>query len=132
MSRMRREDILINFIISAIVTIVAPFVVNKLLPSVDLITIILITLLIIFLFWFGSYVKEIEYISKENLKEIKVNKKEINDLKKDLNILERLTRLEEWRNNMKKRGQINIVDLIRIIAIILIIYLFLKVLNIFP
>ena len=129
---MRREDILINFIISAIVTIVAPFVVNKLLPSVDLITIILITLLIIFLFWFGSYVKEIEYISKENLKEIKVNKKEINDLKKDLNILERLTRLEEWRNNMKKRGQINIVDLIRIIAIILIIYLFLKVLNIFP
>lgn len=129
---MRKEDILINSIITIIVGVITPFLVDKFLPSIGSFAMILITSLIIILFWFISYIKEIDDRSKENSEEIKVNRRGIDKLKEDLNISERLTRLEEWKYNMKERGQINITDLIRIIAIILIIYLFLKALNIFP
>jgi len=69
---------------------------------------------------------EIDKRSKNNIFLINKIKTELDSIKKDLNIEGRLSNLESWKDNMKKRGEINVVDIIKIIAVIIFIILLLK------
>ena len=122
---MKREDILINVILTIFVGISTPFI-NEIL-KLDFSAVVIINFLIVSLFWFGSYIKEIDKVTKTNLSRIKECERSIGRIKEDLNINNRLTILEAWKEKMNnKKGQINIVDLIKIIAIIIIAYLILR------
>lgn len=98
---MRKEDIILNIILSIFVGISATFIQEnfKLDPTIT----ILITFIIVSIFWLGSFIKEIDKRSKINTGKIDNNKRKINSLKEDLNINNRLTILEAWKENFKEK-----------------------------
>ena len=126
---MKKEDVLINAALSLFIGINATALYK--LFQLDALVVLLITFIIIFLFWLGSFINELDKRSKKNLINIKKNKEEINLIKKDLNINERLLKLEFWKDNMKKKAQINIPDLFKIIAVLIFLALFLKGVGVF-
>ncbi len=128
---MKKEDVLINSILSLFVAFVATIITNKF--NLDISIIILITLIIVSIFWLSSFINEINQKTKNNLGKIKKNKEEIISLKKDLNTERRLSRLEYEINNImnKKRGQISIPDLIKIGFIVVLLLLLLKAFGVF-
>ena len=128
---MKKEDVLINSILSLFVAFVATIITNKF--NLDISIIILITLIIVSIFWLSSFINEINQKTKNNLGKIKKNKEEIISLKKDLNTERRLSRLEYEINNImnKKRGQVSIPDLIKIGFIIVLLLLLLKAFGVF-
>lgn len=67
----------------------------------------------------------------ENKKEIKSLNFKIDRIQKDLNILERLSKIEAYFEylKMKKRGQINWLDLVKIAAIIILGYIIIRALT---
>ena len=121
---MEKGDIIINTILSFFVAISATIIYETF--KLDPFLVGLIVFVIISIFWLGSFVKEIDRRAKSSLLMINKNRIEIDSLKKDLNIEGRLSKLESWRDNMKKRGEINVVDIIKIIAVIIFIVLLLK------
>ena len=122
---MDKWDILINSLFSIFVGLSTPIITNIL--RIDLSAVIIINFLIISLFWLGSYIKEIDKKTNKSLFKAKENEKAIMEIKEDLNINNRLNVLEAWKEKMdKKKGQINVVDLIKLIAIIIIGYLILR------
>ncbi len=122
---MDKWDILINSLLSIFVGLSTPIITNIL--RIDLSAVIIMNFLIISLFWLGSYIKEIDKKTNKSLFKAKENEKAIMEIKEGLNINNRLTMLEAWKEKMdKKRGQINVVDLIKLIAIIIIGYLILR------
>jgi len=122
---MDKWDILINSLLSIFVGLSTPIITNIL--RIDLSAVIIINFLIISLFWLGSYIKEIDKKTNKSLFKAKENEKAIMEIKEDLNINNRLNVLEAWKEKMdKKKGQINVVDLIKLIAIIIIGYLILR------
>ena len=128
---MKKEDVLINSILSLFVAFVATIITNKF--NLDISIIILITLIIVSIFWLSSFINEINQKTKNNLGKIKKNKEEIISLKKDLNTERRLSRLEYEINNImnKKRGQVSIPDLIKIGFIVVLLLLLLKAFGVF-
>lgn len=68
----------------------------------------------------------------DNSEKIKGIRNDIKYIEKDLNINKRLSKLEVWKEEMikKKKGQIDVVDLIKIGAVIIIGYLLLKALGV--
>ena len=123
---MNKEEIIINFILSLIVSIIAIIITNKL--NLDISIVALITLTVISIFWLSSFINEINKRTKDNSKKINNHEILINKLKEDLNIERRLSKLE---HKMYKKGEIEIPDLIKIGFIILFIILLLKALNVF-
>lgn len=123
---MKKEEIIINFILSLIVSIIAAIITINIKLDTSIIT--LITVILISIFWLSSYINEINQKTKDNAVKIKNNEEEIVKLKEDLNIERRLSILE---NKMSKKGQIEIPDLIKIGIIIVLIILLLRALNIF-
>lgn len=71
--------------------------------KLDPIITVLITFIIVSIFWSGSFIKEIDKRSKINTKKIYSSKREIDSLKEDLNINNRLTILEAWKENFKEK-----------------------------
>ncbi len=121
---MEKGDMIINTILSFFVAISATIIYENF--KLDLTIIGLITFVIIALFWIGSFINEIDKRSKNNIFLINKIKTELDSIKKDLNIEGRLSSLENWRDNMRKRGEINVVDIIKIIAVIIFVILLLK------
>ena len=128
---MKKEEILINVILTIIVGISSNLIYKKL--ESDPTLTLLITFLIIAGFWLGSFIKEIDKKSDLSIKIAEENKESIKNIQKDLNTNKRLTRLEMWKENLNnkkgKKGQINIVDMLKIIALIIILILVGKALG---
>jgi len=127
---MDKEDILINTILTLFVGVSVALIREyfNLNPYIT----ILVTLILISIFWLGSFINEINNRSKGNKKEIRQTREEIRNLQKDLNINNRLTLLEVWKEKMnKKKAEINVVDLFKIIIIVVIGLLLLKALGVF-
>ena len=118
--------------ISIVLTVVASIGILSLNSLIDFgnsliswIVLIATVVLIFIIFSIGSIKK-----NESNIKKLDEN---ISNIKKDLNISERLSKLESYFDYLKmgKKGQIDILNLIRIAAIIILGYIILNALGLF-
>ncbi len=124
---MKTTDIIFNTILSLLVIISADYLSQT--TNLNSEVLVIISFLLIALFWLLSWIKEIKQTTENHKQKLRKNLWDIEQIKKDLNIDRRLTILESWRENMEKRGkkaQIDIGDIIKIAAIIILTYLIFK------